>query len=123
MSRAGHGELRPLPFLHVVIMLGLGVGWASYCWSERSILLEGLHPRSADRDRGLDHAFAVLSMSSVDVLLGACTLVLLAVGTGVYVRRFQTWIDARSSGEAVAYRSADLKDQALAANANTGPKR
>jgi hypothetical protein len=43
-------------------------------------------------------------------------VLLFALGTGIYVRRVQVWLDARSSGQAVAYGSADLKDQALAAN-------
>ena len=117
MSKAGaSGELRPLPVLHGLTMLALGILWAFYCW--RQSPLRGVGPRGRPRDEilGLDQALDILTASVGDVLLGLCTLLLFAVGTGIYVRRFQVWLDARSSGEAVAYGSADLKDQALSAN-------
>ena len=113
---SGSNDLRPLPFLHAAAMLGLAAAWVLHCWRQNPLRRAPAGRDAQDGFVGLDHAFDVFAASLGDVLLGFCSLLLFAVGTGVYVRRFQIWIDARSSGEAVAYGSADLKDQALVAN-------
>ena len=102
-------------------MLALAVAWACYCWRESPLRLPGAGKVARGSVVGLERALNILSGSIGDLLLGFVTLLLFAIGTGIYVRRFQVWLDARSSGEAVAYGSADLKDRALAANA--APKR
>jgi hypothetical protein len=51
-----------------------------------------------------------------DVTYGLAIIVLFAVGSGVYVRRLEIWLQARSSGEAMSFRGSDLTDAALAAN-------
>jgi hypothetical protein len=110
------GQMRAFPVLHALAMLALAAGWIYYCWRESLARFAG--PR-----RGpavvidLDRMLATLNATLADVLLGCCTVFLLAIGTGLYVRRLQTWIDAHTSGDAVALGGADLKDQALAANA------
>ena len=115
MKRTGVSEIRTLPFLHAISMLGIAAAWLCYCWHESPLRFAGASPRRSDV-RDLEHALAIVSASLGDVVLGFCTIFILALGTGVYVRRLQTWIDARSSGEAVAYGGADLRDRALAAN-------
>jgi hypothetical protein len=105
------GDHRPLPLLHMMAMFGLALGWLYYCWRETSLRYTG--PKLG---LDLDQAVDLLTRSLGDFLLGLCTVLLFALGTGIYVRRVQVWLDARSSGQAVAYGSADLKDQALAAN-------
>jgi hypothetical protein len=101
--------------LHGLVMFGLGLLWSYYCWRHSAF-----QPRRTSTSPGdvlgLDRVLDVFTASLGDLLLGFCTVLLFALGTGIYVRRFQVWLDARSSGQAVAYGSADLKDQALSAN-------
>jgi hypothetical protein len=115
---ASSGQLRPLPFLHSAAMLVLAIGWARYCWRESPLGATTTRVRPRDTIFGLHHALDIFQASLGDLLLGFSTILLFAIGTGIYVRRIQVWIDARSSGEAVAYGSAGLKEQALAANIN-----
>jgi hypothetical protein len=116
MKRSGADEIRTLPFLHSLLILGSAASWVYYCWTESPLRIGGGGRGSRIGSVNLDHALAILNASMADVLLGFCSILLFAVGTGAYVRRVQTWIDARSSGDAVAYGGVDLKDQALAAN-------
>jgi hypothetical protein len=111
------GEIRPLLLLHALAMFGLAGGWVAYCWRETSLLVRLRRPIAGDF-LGLDRALDLGSAALGDIFLGLCAVLVLAIGTGLYVRRAQVWIDARSSGEAVAYGSVDLKDSALAANAD-----
>ncbi len=55
------------------------------------------------------------SLADISFALGV--LVLFAVGTGVYVRRMEIWLQARSSGQAMSFGGTSLSDAALAANA------
>jgi len=71
---------------------------------------------AAGVDRKLAAIANALESAVGDLAFGGAVLVLIAVGTGVYVRRFEIWLEARSSGEAVALGSTDLSDAALAAN-------
>jgi hypothetical protein len=114
MSKTGNGpEMRPLVLIHSLAICILGAGWGYYCW----VMLHGRSVRLTGGFRSLEAAFDSMSAAAADVLLGLCTLLIFAIGTGIYVRRVQVWLDARSAGQGVAYGSADLKDQALAANA------
>jgi hypothetical protein len=111
----GSNQTRPLPLLHGLIMIGLALLCAYYCWLHAPSQLRRVSQRPGDV-LGLDRVMDVFAASLGDLLLGFCTLLLFGLGTGIYVRRFQVWLDARSSGQAVAYGSADLKDQAVSAN-------
>jgi hypothetical protein len=123
MSRpASASEMRPLLLLHALAMLGLAGGWVAYCWSRTSLHVQVHRPAAGDF-LGLDRALDTGSAALGDILLGLSAVFLFAVGTGLYVRRAQIWIDARSSGEAVSYGSANLKDSALAANADEPRRR
>jgi hypothetical protein len=109
-------ELRPLLFLHALLMFGLAATWLYYCWSATAPAFDNLLGRTHG-PLAVTRALDVLSAAATDILLGISTIFLFAFGTGLYVRRVQIWIDARSAGDAVAYGSANLKEQALAANA------
>jgi hypothetical protein len=108
---------KPLLFLHFLGSIALGIAWAAYCWTN----YRAPGPRRGRPGSAFESALAdgvdYLASIGGDFLLGILTVVLSAVGTRVYLRRLQVWLDARSAGHAVAYGSADLKDQALAANA------
>ena len=51
-----------------------------------------------------------------DLVGGLGVLLLLALGTGIYVRRFEVWLEAHQAGEAAAIRGVGLDQAALGAN-------
>jgi hypothetical protein len=55
-----------------------------------------------------------------DVLFGFGTIALLWMGSRPFVRRVETWLEARGSGEAMSLGGTDLTAQAIAANADRG---
>jgi hypothetical protein len=120
MSKTGTADrIRPLALLHLLTMCVLAIAWAVYCWqASRPALMARGAP--AGLEASLDRVLAMVHRVTSDLFVGLGTLFLFALGTGIYVRRFQVWIDARTAGEAVAYGSADLKDRAMAANARPG---
>jgi hypothetical protein len=58
-----------------------------------------------------------VSVGLADLAGGLVVLVLFAVGTGIYVRRFEIWLQARGSGETMTFAGTGLGDKTLAANA------
>jgi hypothetical protein len=62
--------------------------------------------------RRLDLIQAVLP----DVLGGFGVLLLISLGTGIYVRQFEVWLEAHQAGEAAAIRGVGLDRAALGAN-------
>jgi hypothetical protein len=62
-------------------------------------------------------AIAVVQTSMPDVAGGFVVLLIFALGTGIYVRRLEIWLQARGSGDAMDLAGAGLGDRALAANA------
>jgi hypothetical protein len=120
MSKTGNADrMRPLALLHLLAMCVLAVSWAHYCWQASRRVLEAAGA-PASLEASLDRFLVLVDRATSDLFLGLCTLFLFAVGTGIYVRRLQVWLDARTVGEAVAYGGADLKDRAMAANARPG---
>jgi hypothetical protein len=51
-----------------------------------------------------------------DLGCGVGVLLFLGLSSGVYVRRFDTWLSARTSGQAVAFRGQHLTADAIDAN-------
>lgn len=51
-----------------------------------------------------------------DALGGLGVLLLFSLGTGVYARRFEVWLEAHQAGEAAALRGVGLDQAALGAN-------
>jgi hypothetical protein len=51
-----------------------------------------------------------------DVLGGLGVLLLLSLGSGVYARRFEIWLEAHQAGEAASIRGVGLDRAALGAN-------
>ena len=77
---------------------------------------------SARANRGLflpaDFAerLVLLRAAVPDALGGLAVLFLFSLGTGVYVRRFEVWLEAHQAGEAAALRGVGLDRAALGAN-------
>jgi hypothetical protein len=78
--------------------------------------------KSARANRGLfvpaDFAerLVLLRAAVPDVLGGLSVLFLFALGTGVYMRRFEVWLEAHQAGEAASIRGVGLDRAALGAN-------
>jgi hypothetical protein len=126
-------RMHPLSVLHVIAMAGLLVWWSAYFWRHtpaRDVIesaaratetRQGLRGRVIERAKaGLGRktriAGAAITLALADVAGGVAVLILFAVGTGIYVRRLEIWLQARSSGDGVALAGSGLADKALAAN-------
>ena len=121
-------SLHPIRILHVLACLGLACGFAWYAWRNHPVRW-ALHARArqgpvarrpnpglpsfaGELSRRLDLVQAVLP----DVIGGLAVLLLVALGSGVYARRFEVWLEAHQSGEAAAIRGVGLDRAALGAN-------
>ena len=65
-------------------------------------------------------AGSAVNTALADIGGGLFVLVLFGVATGIYVRRFEIWLQARGSGEAMTLAGTGLSDKALAANVPRG---
>jgi hypothetical protein len=64
----------------------------------------------------LEYRLALVRAVLPDVLGGLGVLALFYLGTGVYARRFEVWLEAHQAGEAAAIRGLGLDQAALGAN-------
>jgi hypothetical protein len=128
-------RMHPLSALHLVAIAGLVVWWSLYFWHHtpaRELLRDGSTPTGTQHRRpdrgslegkatlalgaGTRRAATAISVALADVAAGVLVLILFAVGTGIYVRRLEIWLQARSSGETMSFASNGLDDKTLAAN-------
>ncbi len=134
--------MHALAVLHVFAMAGLLVWWSMYFWRHTPARELLAHDRGATAAHHLrrsgaampDRAAgefgrraravgAALVLTAPDVMGGLVVLSLFAVGTGIYVRRFEVWLRARGSGETMRFAGTGLDDKALAANKKTRESR
>ena len=121
-------SLHPIRILHVLACLGLACGFAWYGWSHHPIR-RALHLQAQQRPVArrpnpglpgfageLSRRLALVQAALPDALGGLGVLLLLALGTGVYARRLEVWLEAHQSGEAAAIRGVGLDRAALGAN-------
>jgi hypothetical protein len=126
MSGAHGKKLRLLSTMHLLAMVGIAVWWGSYFWQHSPAKVAW---SDVGRDTGtgsfspaltVERALARLGLATriagADLVFGTTSLLLFAVGTGVYVRRLEIWLQARTSGQAVSFGAGDLEGQALLAN-------
>lgn len=127
-----------LPLCHLLLMLVLATWWGAYFWrhspsrelfrmhrptqrqaaqaTRRTALVPKLdYMQSSQGSRFLLAARAGLG----DLAWGGAVLLMVGLCTGVYVRRLDTWLNARTSGQAVAFRGHDLTSATLDANTQT----
>ncbi len=124
-----------LPLCHILVMLVIATWWGTYFWWQSpSRELFHLHettprqPAQAARHTALvpkldfmyssqgSRFFMAARAGIGDLAWGGAVLLLVGLCTGVYVRRFDTWLNARTSGQAVAFRGHDLTAATLDAN-------
>lgn len=130
MSTPQRKKMHFLSLLHVLAVLALICWWGAFFW-QHTPARALLHRVTTNPHT---HAVAIRRMTHIlewkvgaiehgldaalgDIVFGLITIAQLAIGTGVYVRRLEIWLQARSSGQAVALGTTDLPDAALAANA------
>ena len=125
-----------LPVCHILVMFAMATWWGIYFWRHSpSRELFHMHeptPRQAAqaaRHTALVPKLAFMHSSQGSRLLlatraglgdlawGGAVLIMVGLCTGVYVKRFDTWLNARTSGQAVAFRGHDLTAATLDANA------
>jgi hypothetical protein len=126
------GEKRRLRFPTLIHLISVLL-WAALCavfLVKHSHAIGGESARHHARERNRT-SFAVLEdraheisrslrLLAGDAFFGVAGLVLLWTGSRPYVRRLETWLEARSSGDAMALGSNDLSAQAIAANDDRG---
>lgn len=130
-SPHGHGQThRPLSRIFLVLTLALAAWWGWFAWQNhpaRDVYrIRAKSAQAKNPSGGLTKAFDIQSsrlLFAVESTIGDFTggvivLLLFYMGVGAYVRRFETWVEARGSGDAAALRGIGLDDQTLAANAN-----
>jgi hypothetical protein len=135
-------EMHPLSILHLVAMIGLLSCWSIYFW-RHSPVREVLASRPAAAEShstrtsgarlenkarvtlssGTERVRAAVGVALADIASGLLFLILFGVATGIYIRRFEIWLQARSSGDTMNLAGAGLSDQALAANATRSRSR
>jgi hypothetical protein len=127
MTVASSRKHRLLTILHRLAMIALAAWWGRYFWLH-SPAIRWWQRLGAGRERGparstaaamdlaVDHLERLLRVTALDLGFGLAVLLLLAIGTGVYVRRLEIWLEARTSGQAVAFGADGLEGRALAAN-------
>lgn len=128
-------KIRPLLVLHLLAMLALAVWWGAYFWrhtpSRQLFRLSepttrqtttaarrpALMPKTAYLTTSQTTRMAVaLRAATGDLIFGSFVLAMVGIASGVYVRRLDNFLGARTSGQAVAFRGQDLTAAALDAN-------
>jgi hypothetical protein len=128
MTAQATRRMRLLSTLHLLAVLALAAWWGAYFWAHSPACrawragLAGPRASSpevvASIEGQLDRATRLLHLAAADLAFGAGVLVMVALGTGTYVRRLEIWLEARTSGQAVSFGADGLEGQALAANAD-----
>jgi hypothetical protein len=139
MSTTDRKKMHPLSVLHLLGMVALLVWWGFYFWHHSpSRALFRAHRPSGTVGRGgslsgaiergagatlaeaTARAGSAVNTALADISGGLFVLALFGVATGIYVRRFEIWLQARGSGEAMTLAGTGLGDKALAANVARG---
>jgi hypothetical protein len=123
---------RPLSTLHLLFMLLLS-GWWLLLVFEQTPARQLWRDANAHSARGyssksmgtalranFSRASEATKIVAGDLLFGAITIGLFWVGSRVYIRRLEVWLEARGSGEAMSLGGTDLSAETIAANSDTG---
>lgn len=124
-----------LPLCHILVMLAIATWWGTYFWrhspsrelfhlhepTPRQAAQAGQHtalvPKLDFMYSSQGSRFLMAARAGIgDLAWGGAVLLLVGLCTGVYVRRFDNWLNARTSGQAVAFRGHDLTAATLDAN-------
>jgi len=123
-------SLHPIRVIHALGCLAMACWFGWYGWQNHPVrkafqmgrVSGDPCARQAGATRGpflpaeFAERLALLQAALPDVLGGLAVLVLFSLGTGVYVHRFEVWLEAHQAGEAAALRGIGLDRAALGAN-------
>ena len=127
---AAHPErsLHPLRILHGLACVGLGLVFGWYAWqfhpirqalghsAQRVTVNRRLGPGFPGFTGELSKRLELVQAVLPDVIGGLGVLLLFSLGTAVYAKRFEVWLEAHQAGEAAAIRGVGLDQAALGAN-------
>jgi hypothetical protein len=125
----GH-RLHPIRVIHALGCLAMACWFGWYAWQNHPArvafragkVVRGQVARLARGNPGpflpaeFEERLALLKAALPDVLGGLVVLFLFSLGTGIYVRQFEVWLEAHQAGEAAALRGVGLDRAALGAN-------
>lgn len=115
--------MRPLLLMHLLCVVLIGVGFGFWIWTNtpaRQVYARSAKHREASDPLTLQPLFRAAEAVTGDVVFAAASLALFAIGTRVYTKKLQTWLDARGAGDAASFGTQGLEDRAIAANNRTG---
>ena len=129
MAHHHEHQLHPIRVLHILGCLTIA-GW--FCWfawknhpSRAAFRAQGgLPTRRAPKAKApalgipekLQVRLTLVRSVLPDAIGGLTVLALFSLGTGIYARRFEIWLEAHRAGEAAALRGLGLDQAALGAN-------
>ena len=130
MSQQPGQRLHPIRVIHALGCLAMACWFGWYAWQNHPVRKafqagrisgsQGARPARGNGGLFLPadfvERFVLLGAAVPDVLAGLSVLFLFGLGTGVYVRRFEVWLEAHQAGEAAALRGIGLDQAALGAN-------
>jgi len=123
-------RLHPIRVLHALGCLAMACWFGWYAWQNHPVrkafqagrigwdqgAKSGWANRGAFLPADFQERLVLLRSALPDVLGGLGVLFLFSLGTGVYVRQFEVWLEAHQAGEAAALRGVGLDRAALGAN-------
>jgi hypothetical protein len=129
MAHHQEHRLHPIRVLHILGCLAIA-GWFSwFAWENHPSraafkMQSGLQARRGPKAKvpalalpeKLRVRLGLVRSVLPDAIGGLTVLALFSLGTGVYARRFEIWLEAHRAGEAAALRGLGLDQAALGAN-------
>jgi hypothetical protein len=128
MAEHPERRLHPIRLLHVLGCLGLAVVMGGYAWRNAPLRRVWVTAPRAHRNRArtvgfqplvpavLQERLRIAQACLPDLLGGMSVFLLVSLGTGVYARRLEVWLEAHQAGEAASIRGLGLDRAALGAN-------
>lgn len=122
-------QVHPIRVFHALGCLAVAYWFGWYAWQNHPVRMAfqvGKNAHAQGRSARASHGpflpaefvqrLSLLQAGLPDALGGLAVLFLFSLGTGVYVRRFEVWLEAHQAGEAASLRGVGLDRAALGAN-------
>ena len=125
MAHPPEHQQHPIRILHMLGCLAMASWFAWFAWEQHPARVAfraqlANHPRRGmpvqAMPEGLRVRLALVRAVLPDVIGGLGVVALFALGTGIYARRFEIWLEVHRAGEAAALRGLGLDRAALGAN-------
>lgn len=116
-------SMRPLLMGHLLFVATAAVGCGYWIWRNtpaRQLYAIYSSRRTTNGPLNLQPFFKASEALTGDIVFVALAFAMFTFGTRIYVKQFQTWLDARAAGDAASFGGQRLEDQAIAANNRVG---